>query len=165
MRSHKHYTKSYQHQMLHLKGNCETPHTGCSKVGKELLLRSEPRAKKMHMQLPMPRLTSTTTQSCNLSGFTPRSTLQLCRVHQENLYYLPHGGFILSVTPRAALRSLRLSLPLSSGHDTCLSALPDPTVSLTDTVCLTSFQFSCKVCLWRDVVVKLKKALACTTGS
>lgn len=83
MRYHKHYTKSYQHQMLHLKGNCEMPHIGCSKVGKELLLRSE----------------------------------------------------------------------------------PDPTVSLTETVCLTSFQFSCKVCLWRDIVVKLKKALACTTAS
>lgn len=113
----------------------------------------------------MPRLTPTTTQTCSLSAFTPRPTLQLCHVHQEKLYYLQHGGFILSATPRAALRSHRLSLPLSSGHDTCLSALPDPTVSLTETACLTSFQFSCKVYLWRDVVVKLKKALACTTGS
>jgi len=100
----------------------------------------------------------------------PCPTLQLPHVQQENLRYLSHGSFIPAATPRtisreAALRACHSSLPLSGGHDTCLSALTDLAVSLSETVYLTSFHFSCKVYLWKEVGVTLKKDLGCTTGS
>lgn len=124
------------------------------------------------MQLPMPRLMPATTQTCDLSGFTPLShpTASPCAARQSTLpttWWFHVGRHTNSHLPERLPSEPAAPPFLSEATMTlvCLSALPDPAVSPSETVYLTSLQFSCKSYLWRDVGVKLQKDLVCTTWS
>lgn len=106
----------------------------------------------------------------------PCPTLQLPHVQQENLYYLPHDGFISAATPRAV--SLRdgpseSRLPPEPATPPFRSVVAMPPAWLP---CQTPLFHLQKPCIFLhfsfpvrsicgEMLVKLKKDLVCTTGS